>query len=228
LKNSMIRSDFADTDAYDRRIRRFVPYYDEMMHSLLACWTDRTSGLNVLELGSGTGNLSQGLLDRNPGCRLTAVDLVEEMAEACRTRLAAYSGRVEIICTDMRKFKRPDAFHQVVSSLALHYPETDAKKQAVCRNVHQSLKRGGVFSFSVMLTGDTPESSRKTWKEWEQNVLHAGVSPEELADWYKTHHRSDHPVSLRLWLEWLRAEGFDPCDLVWRKTVFGVIRATKA
>jgi tRNA (cmo5U34)-methyltransferase len=224
----MIRSDFADTGAYDRRIRRFVPYYEEMMDSVLDCWAGQESDFDALELGCGTGNLSQRLLDKNPGCRLTAVDLVEEMAEACRIRLAAYSGRVEIICADMRKFKRPDAFHQVVSSLALHYPETDAKKQAVCRNVHQSLKRGGVFSFSVMLTDDSPESSRKIWKEWEQDVLHGGVSPEELDDWYKTHHRSDHPVSPRLWLEWLKAQGFDPCDMVWRKTVFGVIRATKA
>jgi SAM-dependent methyltransferase len=226
-EKDLVKSNFADTNAYDLRIRRFVPYYEEMMNSVLDCLPELESCLVILELGCGTGSLSQKLLNKNRFCRLVAIDLVNEMVEKCRTRLAPYSNRAEIFCADMIEFRRINSFDCVFSNLALHYPDTNDKKISVCRNVYQSLRPGGIFSFSVMLTNDSLESSERIWKCWEQDVLQNGTSREELDDWSRTHHGSDHPVPPGLWLEWLQDLGFKHCELVWCETIFGTIRARK-
>ncbi len=226
-EKAALKCSFADTVAYDQRIKKFVPYYEEMMNSVLSCLPDVESNLVVLELGCGTGNLSERLLRQWPYCKLVAIDVVKEMAEKCRERLVPYSSRAEIFRADMMKYRRLESFDYVLSNLALHYPETDKKKFSVCRNVFQSLRSGGIFSFSVMLTGESPKATEKIWRLWEQDVLQNGVTREELDDWYRTHHSGDHPVPQSFWLKSLQETGFEHCKLVWRETIFGTIRARK-
>jgi len=223
----ILETNFADSGAYDRRIRRFVPYYEEMMNSVLDCLPELDRPRAVLELGCGTGNLSEKLLKKNAFLKLIAIDITKEMVESCQTRLSQYVQRAEVIYADMMKFKRLNSFDYVVSNLSLHYPETHEKKISVCRNIYQSLKPGGTLSFSVMMESDAPESAIKTWKRWEMHVRRHGVTREELGDWRRTHHVADHPVPPSFWLEWLRGVGFKHCELVWRKTIFGTIQAGK-
>jgi len=226
-EKTQLESHFADPEAYDQRIRKYVPYYEEMMKSLLDCLPELEHHPTVLELGCGTGNLSLKLLDKNFSCELTTIDLVKEMVRTCRTRLDPYSHRAEIFCANMITYRKDNSFDYVFSNLALHYPETNNKKMAVCRNVYQSLKPRGVFAFSAMLTSDSAKAAEETWKRWERDVIQNGVSREELEEWCRTHHRSDHPVPYILWLKWLHELGFKHCKLIWSRTIFGTIRAIK-
>ena len=226
-EKTRLESNFADPEAYDKRIRKFVPYYEEMLKSLLDCLPELEHHPAVLELGCGMGNFSLELLNKNSSCELTAIDLVKEMVRTCRARLAAYSQRAEILCANMVKYRKDNSFNYVFSNLALHYPETNMKKQAVCRNVYQSLRSEGVFAFSAMLAGDAATAAEEIWKRWERDVIQNGVSRKELDEWYKTHHQSDHPVSCTSWLKWLHESGFKHCDLAWSRTIFGTIRAKK-
>lgn len=222
-----LKSSFADVKAYEKRIRRFVPYYDELMDSILSCLSEKKENSSILELGCGTGNLSLRILEKNDFFDLIAIDLVEEMVATCGERLKKYSNRAEVVCADQTGFNRPNAFDFVLSNLSLHYPETDEKKLSTCQNVFISLKPAGIFSFSVMLIGDTPEETEKMWKNWEKDVLNNGVTREELEEWYRTGHGTDYPVSVSEWLKWLREVGFEKAKLVWQKTIFGTICARK-
>lgn len=226
-KKNKIKSNFSDKEGYNRRIRKFVPYYDEMMDSILACLPETKHGYEVLELGCGTGNLSARLLNEKKFCKLTAIDLVQEMAHTCRERLIKYANRLEIIQADIVEFSQSNAFDYVVSSLALHYPDSDEKKISTCRNIFKSLKPGGIFSFSVMLSSEFYEPTGLIWKCWEKDVFKNGVSREELNEWHRTYHISDYPVPLSLWLKWLKEVGFEHCEIVWKRTIFGTIWVKK-
>ena len=220
-------SDFADTDAYDRRIKRFVPYYSEMIEGVLSCLPEKESDIAALELGCGSGNLTKKMLKEYPCAKLLAIDLTEQMVEKCRRNLLHYSKRIRVVRADMISFCQKNRFDYALSNLALHYPGTDEKKMTVCENVWRSLKPGGLFSFSVMLNGKSPAVTKRIWKCWEQDVLQAGVTQEELDEWYGTNHASDHPVPPNKWLEWLKKLGFTNCEFVWNKTIFGIFRVMK-
>src|SRR5688500_4039388 len=73
-------------ESYDSLIHRAVPRYDEMIARLLDYLP--VDAQQVLELGSGTGNLSLRLADTFPRGRLTLVDGSPEMVELVRSRIA--------------------------------------------------------------------------------------------------------------------------------------------
>jgi len=226
-EKDILKSTFADTDSYDRRLKRFVPYYEEMLNSVLRCIYPSQNQLRVLELGCGTGNLSKKLLEKNSDCWLTAIDLQEEMVMTCSKNLGRYSRQTEVICADMIGFQSVGYFNYVISNLALHYPDTDQKKISVCRNAFMSLKPGGIFSFSIMIRDEPKEKADYTFKKWERDVLCNGVSQEEFDEWQRTCHKSDYPIPASLWLKWLKEIGFLHSRLIWQKTIFGTICARK-
>lgn len=218
---------FADAEAYNRRICKFVPYYEEIMDSLLACLPQAAQELPILELGCGTGNFTLRILESGHCTRLTALDVVPAMVQSCTEQLGARAASVELLHADFTEFSRPAAFDCVLSNLALHYPETDEKKIRACRHVFQSLRPGGRFAFSVMLEGETPERTQQLWRAWEKDLFRKGVPRTDIQQWYAVYHASDFPVSPRRWLEWLAQAGFTECELVWRRTVFGTIWTQK-
>jgi len=227
-KKGGIRTNFADTSDYEQRIRRFVPYYDEMLVSLLTCLPKTRGKRKILELGCGTGNLTQRILESQDLRCLIAIDLVEEMIKTCRTRFQNEQPVLELICADLTSFLRPGAFDFALSSLAFHYPESCEQKVSSLRCVFRSLKPGGIFSFSCMLSGETEEFTTRAWRAWEDDVAENGVTPSELEAWYRTNHLSDHPVPSSLWLRWLNKIGFRGAELAWRRTIFGTFWAKKS
>src|SRR6478672_10208427 len=86
-------------ESYDSLIHRAVPRYDEMIARLLD-YLPRDAH-RVLELGSGTGNLSLRLAESLPDAALTLVDGSDEMIALVRSRLdetsSTSSGRVQSI-----------------------------------------------------------------------------------------------------------------------------------
>ena len=226
-EKDILKSTFADTDSYDRRLKRFVPYNEEMLNSVLRCIYASRNQLRVLELGCGTGNLSKKLLEINSDCWLTAIDLQEEMVMTCSKNLGRYSRQTEVICADMIGFQSVGNFDFVISNLALHYPDTDQKKVSVCRNAFMSLKPGGIFSFSIMIRDEPRESADYIFSKWERDVLCNGVSQEEFDEWQRTCHKSDYPIPASLWMKWLKEIGFLYSRLTWQKTIFGTICARK-
>lgn len=222
-----LHDNFASCSDYEKRIRKFVPYYDEMLDCIISCLPSLNSNHRILELGCGTGNLSEKLIQERKCRCLTAIDIVEEMLVICRRRLAFYSGNYEILKADMIKFSRLEIYDYTVSNLALHYPETAKLKKSVLKNVFRSLKNNGVFIFSVMLHSECQNLVSLIWSDWEKDVYKKGTSPEEINDWYEKNHRLDFPATPHMWLDWLKKIGFRHGDLIWRKNIFGVFWSVK-
>src|SRR5262245_14631028 len=76
MTHSVKRHLDVDADAYDAEIRRFIPYYDDMLATgveLLASLAPPAA--HVLDLGGGTGALSAAVLRRLPEARVTVLDV---------------------------------------------------------------------------------------------------------------------------------------------------------
>lgn len=76
----------------------------------------------VLELGSGSGAMAQGILERFPDVRLTATDYDPAMVDAARRRLAGFGERARVERADATALGYPAAsFDAVVSFIMLHH-----------------------------------------------------------------------------------------------------------
>src|SRR5688572_25648162 len=77
----------AHAQEYNEFIVRVVPRYEEMMDRMLEYAP--ANARHVLELGTGTGNLSLRLAARWPDARFVFVDGAPEMLDVTRMRVGA-------------------------------------------------------------------------------------------------------------------------------------------
>lgn len=113
---------------------------------------------SVLDVGCGTGMLSERLLGAFPSCRLTGVDLSPAMVERARARLA---GRAEVREADAERLPFHDgAFDLVVCNDSFHhYPDPDRAAFQMWR----VLRKGG-----ALVLGDVwqPAPARAVMNAW--------------------------------------------------------------
>ena len=181
----------------------------------------------ILELGCRTGILSSRLLEEKPYVKLTAVDQDPAMLLACKERLGRAADWVETERRSIPRYSRQGAFDYVLSNLALNFLESPEDKESVCRNAFWSLKRGGIFAFSVMLEVGASEAGSMLWKQWERDVMAMGARRQDIQDWHLNQRSAYAPVSQETWLEWLRDAGFIHSEVVWCETIFGTFWAKK-
>ncbi len=77
------------TPEYAAAIERCFPRYREMLWALLDYLPADLRVNRILELGSGTGNLSVLLAEKYPDATIDLVDVSSESLDVCRSRLGS-------------------------------------------------------------------------------------------------------------------------------------------
>jgi trans-aconitate methyltransferase len=123
-------------------IRRFIPGYDAM----LATAADAVAAVApelVVDLGAGTGALSEALLQRPEINTVELLDVDPEMMEQSRHRLRHFADRVRFTLRSYYEpFSTSDAF---AASLSLHHISTIEAKSVLFGRVFAALRPGGVL-----------------------------------------------------------------------------------
>jgi len=186
-----------DPDRYLELMRADIPCYFEFQEAVAAA----TDGLEVgtaLELGVGTGETAQRVLERHPEASWTAIDANDAMLSRAREVLPA---------AELRKSRLEDPlpagpFDLVVSALAVHHLD-GAGKRDLFRRVHEVLRDGGTFVLGDVIVPDDPRDAQIE------------------IDWVV-----DLPDRLDGQLEWLRGAGFET-EVRWSHKDLAVVRARR-
>ncbi len=108
---------------------------------------------SVLEIGCGTGHLTELLVHRFPLASIDAVDISGPMTDSARERIGN-SGRVCFHVADARRFRPGGTFSLVASSSALHWI-TPAEE--IMDRIAATLKTGGNLVSALMVEGTLGE-----------------------------------------------------------------------
>lgn len=208
-----------EIDAYDETIRRFIPGYDAMLG--VAARSVASAGADVvLDLGAGTGALSETLLLHGEAGTVELIDVDAEMMDQARIRLARFGARVRF--RQMSFLGELPPCDAAAASLALHHiPSIDAK-QAVYGRILAALRPGGLFvnADAVMPAGQAAQAA--TYEAWAAHMVACGIERarafEHFAEWAD----EDTYFPLEAELDALRAVGFD-ADCVWRQGPMAVV-----
>ncbi len=110
---------------------------------------DVPQGAAVLDLCCGPGRHSLELARR--GFQVTAVDRMQDYLDAARSRAAEEGLQMEFVQEDMRRFRRPSAFHLALNLFtSFGYFEDVGEDQLVAENLCASLKPGGKLVVEMM------------------------------------------------------------------------------
>src|SRR3989441_8809028 len=124
---------------YDRRIRTFIPCYDEMLDAAAAIVSPKAR--TIVDLGIGTGALAARCLRRAWQASVVGIDADADITALAARRIGA---RATLVRGSFLRVPLPraDAF---VASFALHHVRTRAAKTRLYRRVRAALRPRGVF-----------------------------------------------------------------------------------
>jgi tRNA (cmo5U34)-methyltransferase len=213
---------------FDQIILRLIPHYPEMIRALLtAIPFARSSRINVIDLGCGTGTIARSILQAFPQARITCLDLAENMIEMVKLKLAGFPDtRFQV--GDFRDYSFDETYDVVVSSLALHHLVTDAEKIDFYRKIHAALRPQGIFYNADVILGSSQYLQAAYLEKWRE-FMRKQVSEEEIDHkWLPKYHREDRPAKLIDQVAWLAGLGFVDVDIIWKYYNYAVYGGRKA
>lgn len=210
---------------YDLSRRRLIPCYDLFYGTAteLASRTIKDENPAILDLGAGTGLLSEHVLQKFATARVSLLDESAEMLAKAQIRLAKYQPAIFI--QPMTDPLPIGEFHAIISSLAIHHLE-DEDKRNLFQRIFEALEPGGVFINCEQILGET------IWQQilFEETHLDGaralGSSETEIQAAIERM-RYDKCVTLQAQVSWLREFGFECADSYFQSFRFAVYAGWK-
>ncbi len=228
-KMAEIRSNFSRrAEEYDSWIRKAVPRYDEMLDALMSCVeVTRGTRFRAIDIGCGTGALSQRLLSLYPEVELTCLDMTEGMLDVARERLKGH-GNVRFVLHDLYDFQYDGPYDLVMSSLALHHLVTDEDKREQYRRIQDALAPGGSFYNADFVLASDDRTHAMYLRKWADFMYQTLPREEVEGSVLPRHRREDSPAMLTDHLRWMTEAGLSDVDVIWKYYGFTVYGGRKA
>lgn len=210
-------------DEYDTAIRRFIPGYEEMLAEAAAALRPAAPGL-IIDLGAGTGALSEAILDSVGGSVLELIDVDPEMLNQARARLARFGDRARF--TEGSFLEPLPRCRGAAASLALHHiPAMDAKRQ-LYRRVFEALEPGGVFVNADATMPSEPAAQAATWRGWADHLVSHGIDERGAFEHFEEWSEEDTYFPLEEELLAVAQAGF-AAECVWSEVGITVVVGRK-
>ncbi len=134
---------------------------------------EKSSHVRILDLGVGSGYLSQKMIEMFPHASITAVDAATLMIDQAKLRLKTYLGQITFKSVTFQelpeKEKELSGIDAVVSAFALHHLSSDEKLR-LFQFVYSILKPNGWF-----VNCDIFRSTVPTFEELFRHLQYVGV-----------------------------------------------------
>ncbi len=174
-----------------------------------------SDNFKVLDLGSGTGNVSMAVKEKFKFASIDCIDIAENMIEMAKIKLDDYDD-IQYYTGDFSEFDFKEKYDVIVSSLALHHIKTDKEKKNFYSTLYDLLKVNGIFINSDKVLASSERLNEVYSKKWK-NFMLKNVAEDEIEEkWIPQSNKEDFPVSMMNHLKWLEEIGFKNLDIVWK------------
>ena len=209
-------------DAYDAMIRRCIPGYEAMLDRAARELSTVGPGL-VLDLGGGTGALSEAILMAGTGT-VELIDIDPEMLAHARRRLAPFAGRVRF--SERSFLSALPHCDGAAASLALHHVPTMEAKRALYQRIHDTLRPAGIFVNADATMPAEPAAREAAWRAWADFMVKQGVEEQRAFEYFEEWAEEDTYFPFEEELESVESAGFS-AECVWREVGMAVIVGRK-
>ena len=205
---------------YHAERRRIVPCFDQFYGTAVGLLELRGGPIErVLDLGAGTGLMSEAVLARYPGTEIVLLDGAAAMLDQARERLVG--ANASFVVSDLRDELPAGPFDAVVSALAIHHLEHPENRRLLAR-ITAALRPGGAYVNAEHVAGPTPWLERTYRHLWSDACSAAGASEEEIAS-AVARMEADRSVDVTTQLGWMREAGLEDCDCFFKQLHFAVL-----
>ena len=220
----------------------FVPGREEIMRAILDhVPAGSDNEFLAVDIGCGSGWLSEAILREVPGSRVLALDGSPAMLRTAGQALSGYRDRVRL-----RAFRLEDpgwpaevegSVRCFVSTLVLHHLDA-AGKRRLFRSLWRRLDPGGALLYADLVEPASEAGWRHAARLWDGEVERRSreitgnyrayrTFREKDWNWYEHPDPTDKPSGIVEQLRWLAEAGFGRLDLPWARAGHAVFCAFK-
>ncbi len=118
------------TSEYDGERRALIPCFDDFYGIAIDCIDFKGDNPKILDLGAGTGILSEFLLEKYPNAQITLIDLADKMLKEAEERFKG-NNNISIICDNYLTHEFGAKFDIILFSLSIHHLTGSEKKTLI-------------------------------------------------------------------------------------------------
>ena len=154
IKKELVKKNFSkSTNSYDS----FANVQKHMAKELMKNLNDNLNEIKILEIGSGTGILTNYLISKYPNSQITLIDISESMIESCRNK---FGNRLNYIVSDAENYEFENKFDLIISNATFQWFNNLNETVEKYKNI---LSENGKILFSIFAEG--------TYKELNESFL---------------------------------------------------------
>ncbi|MCD7782261.1 MAG: class I SAM-dependent methyltransferase [Methanosphaera sp.] len=207
------------SDEYDKYRKNVIPLMDAYYGTVIEL-SRGYKNPRILDLGAGTGILTQMLHDLYPDSEITLIDLSEDMLNKSRAKFDQLDN-INYILGDYIKCDFHGSYDIVVSSLSIHHLE-DHDKKYLYEKIYEHLNPEGIFINADEVIGLT-KNTEKMYKQRDEKHLDAQDMPENEKDALRKRRLLDKPATLIENIEWFKRIGYRDVDVFYKYYRYFVI-----
>ena len=211
----------ASTD-YDKYRKQAIPNMD-IYYNTVVNLTKNYSDPKILDLGAGTGILTELLYKQHPNSNITLVDLSTEMLNIAKNKFN--DKNFKYIEADYLTHDFDKDYDIIVSSLSIHHL-TDEEKKVLYKRIYNFLRTGGVFINADQVCGAT-EYTEEIYKKEDASHLNRQNIPEKEKDILRQRILLDKPAKLLDTIQWYEDIGYKNVDVYYKYYRYFVIAGEK-
>jgi tRNA (cmo5U34)-methyltransferase len=208
-------------DRYDRQRRKVIPCFNDFYQTVIDLIPfDTSQSFQLLDLGAGTGLLTDFIVKTFSNATATLIDLSEKMLEKAKERFSS-NKQVSFLSRDYAHGQLPQNQDLIVSAMSIHHLP-DQEKKSLYKKVFEALNPEGIFINADLVKGETDNIDRRYQDNWLRWIERAGLQKTELCG-ILDRMRYDRPSTLTLTLQWLQEAGFRDVDCSYKYYNFSVV-----
>ncbi len=224
MENKEVKTAFNNAaDNYDTNRKEIIPHMDVYYQTAVEL-TKKFNNPSILDLGAGTGILTELLHQIHPQSRITLVDMSANMLDKAKNKFNNIDNFTYIednyLTMDLK-----ENYDIIISSLSIHHLN-DKEKYTLYRKIYQHLNNQGVFinADEVIAPTDTLE---KLYVEKETtHLLKQDLTNDEKEE-ILYRRTLDTPSTLKDNLTWLDDIGYENVDVIYKYYRYFVLYGQK-
>ncbi len=210
--------------SYDRQRTIVIPNLDQLYNIITDLADSNITAPRILNLGAGTGLLTENIFNKYSRGYYTLIDISEEMLDIARKRFKD-NLNFKYILGDYLKADFEDSFDIIISSLSIHHLE-DNDKRIIYSKVYELLNDDGIFLNADQVLAPSPENEYIYQKNWWEKIETGTLNLDEK-DVIIDRMKHDKPATLENNIIWLKNSGFTNVDVFYKYYNFCVLYAKK-
>lgn len=212
---------------YDTSRKKLIPCFEDFYHIAIEIIPfDKANNISVLDLGAGTGLMSEMVARNYPNAKIVLIDIADKMLAEAKKRVHHFQNKFDFIVSNYSEIESfGQSYDLIISSLSIHHL-TFKEKQDLFKTIFAHLNTGGIFINADQVLGETEEIEKIYRSKWIEQVKAKGTTDEELNAALERM-KEDQMSPLTSQIQWLIESGFSNVNCWYKNYSFAVYSGSK-